>query len=579
MRIPHSLNNFPAEPPRSMPVTTETDHRYLELLEANRRLRELCHRKDDAVAVCAHDLRSPLNVVLGHVRLLLRGARGPLAPSQRQSVEAIQRQVGRMVELVEDLLDLRALSMGRMELDRRTEDLASLCQELAGSLAVLAGARGLALECERSPGPVPASVDPVKLREVLTNLITNALRMTPPPGTVRLSVRVVNDEAVFEVHDTGPGIPPEELPHLFDAAFRRRSDRHAGSGDGLGLPICREIVELHGGRIEALNHPEGGASFVVRLPLHERPPLETEEARPSIVIAEDDPDARALEADILRERYTVVEAADGEEALRLVRAQPPEVVLLDLFMPRLDGFAALEELRRDPRTADIPVLLLSAQGDDVTKVRGLDLGAADYLVKPFSGPELLARVAKAREQRRQQEQFRAMAQSDALTGLPNFRAFRARLDEEIRRATRYTTPLAMVMIDLDNLKALNDQRGHAAGNQAIVTLAGAIRQELRGTDFAARYGGDEFVVLLPHTEAAQAERFADRLRLEVGHAGERASLPLGISLGVAQLDPDRVDATALLEAADAALYQAKRGGRNRVAVAPAPRRSEGPPSG
>ncbi|MHB8419324.1 MAG: sensor domain-containing diguanylate cyclase [Myxococcales bacterium] len=579
MRLPATLRTFPVESKTPMSGTTETEPRQApdgggessrlrELLEANRRLRELCHRKDDALAVCAHDLRSPLNVVLGHVRLLLRGSRGALSSSQRQSIETIERQVGRMVELVEDLLDLRALSLGRMELDRRPTELGALCEEITGSLGVLASARGLSLDCQVPCEPIEASVDPPKLREVLTNLITNALRLTSPPGRVILSLSVQGPEAALEVRDTGPGIPADDLPQLFDPAPRRRTDRRAGSGDGLGLPICREIVELHGGRIEARNHPGGGASFIAHLPLREQPPLPEDAARPTLLLAEDDPDARSLVADLLAERYDVVQAADGDEALRLARARPPEVVVMDLFMPRLDGFAALEELRRDPRTSEIPVILLSAQSDDMTKVRGLDLGAADYLVKPLSGPELLARVAKAREQRRQRDQYRAMAQSDALTGLPNFRAFRARLDEEVRRASRYATPLSMVMIDLDQLKALNDERGHAAGNQALTALASVVRQELRGSDFAARYGGDEFVILLPHTEAIQAGRFAERLRAEVRRTGERTLLPLGISAGVAEAVPDHADAGALLEAADAALYQAKRAGRDRVVVAP-----------
>ncbi|MHB1846227.1 MAG: GGDEF domain-containing protein, partial [Deltaproteobacteria bacterium] len=165
------------------------------------------------------------------------------------------------------------------------------------------------------------------------------------------------------------------------------------------------------------------------------------------------------------------------------------------------------------------------------------------------------------------EHFVALAQTDGLTSLPNFRAFRARLDEELSRALRYHTPLSLVMIDLDELKALNDRRGHAVGNQAIVTLANVIRQELRGTDFAARYGGDEFVALLSHTDAPNALRFAERVRATLASTGEQLGLPLRISLGVAELEPSHAGAEALLEAADSALYQAKRSGRNQVAVA------------
>ncbi len=553
----------------------ESDPRYLELLEANRRLRELGHRKDDALAVCAHDLRSPLNVVLGHVRLLLRGSRGPLTPNQRQSIEAIERQVGRMVELIEDLLDLRALSMGKLELERRPENLGALCVEVCGSLQVLASTRGLALECRVPDEPLELELDAVKFREVLVNLLSNAIRLTPQPGRVALEVGRTDEEAVIEVRDTGPGIPATELAHLFESEAPVRSTRRGGAGNGLGLPIAREVVELHGGHIDVSNLPEGGARFRVHLPLRDRA-APSADTRPAVLLAEDDPDARALVADLLSESYAVATAGDGEEALRLARSQPPDVILMDLFMPRLDGFAALEDLRRDPRTADVPVILLSAQGDDLTKVRGLDLGAADYLVKPFSGRELLARVAKALQQKHQREQFQAMAQTDGLTGLPNFRAFRARLEDELRRAARYQTPLALVMLDLDELKRLNDVHGHVAGNQAIAALANVIRQELRSTDFAARYGGDEFVVILPHTEASQARRFAERLRAEVSKTGAHLGLPIHVSLGVSQLDPRQLDSEAILEAADAALYAAKRAGRDRVAIAPAQEAAPGP---
>ncbi len=550
-----------------MPDAVDSDPRYLALLEANRRLREQGKREDEALEVCAHDLRSPLDAVLAQARILLRESVDRLEAGHRKSLEAIERQAGRMVELIEDLLDLRALSAESLELERRQEDLAALCADVCGSLGILASNRDLALDCRVPDGSLSVALDAVKFREVLVNLLSNALRLTPPPGRVSLELERIGDEAVIEVRDTGPGIPAAELAHLFEAAAPTRRTRRGGAGNGLGLAISREVVERHGGRIEVANLPAGGARFRVLIPLRERatPPAP---GRPSVLVAEDEPDARAIVAELLAERYAVIGAGDGDEALRLARSQRPDLIVLDLFMPRLDGFAALEDLRRDPRTTDVPVILVSAQNDDLAKVRGLDLGAADYLVKPFSGRELLARVAKALEQKGQRERFRTLAQTDGLTGLPNFRAFRARLDEELRRTDRRGKPLALVMIDLDDLKRLNDVHGHLAGNQAIAAFANVIRQELRSSDFAARYGGDEFVVLLPQTDASQAARFAERVRAEVARAGEQLGLPLHGSLGVSQLDPDRLEPELLVRMADAALYEAKRAGRDRVAIAP-----------
>ncbi len=398
-----------------------------ELLDAHRRLLEESRVQAGELARVSHDLRGALHVALGHVRILLRGARGPLDSRQRESVEAIERQLAKMAALIE--------------------------QRIEG----------------RSSRP-------------------------PEAGTGR-----------------------------------------ADAGSAEEAPV---------------------------------------ESRPLVLVAEDDAETRALIAELLAERYSVVQTADGEEALRAAFARPPDLVLLDLFMPRLDGFAALEVLRRDPRTSGIPVILLSARSDDPTKVRGLDLGAADYLVKPFSGAELLARAATALRQKRQREHFEAMAQTDDLTGLPNYRAFRARLDEEIGRSVRYRTPLSLVMIDLDNLKKLNDEYGHVRGNEALGALAAVIRQELRAPDFAARYGGDEFVVILPHTEAGQGATFAERLRAQAAAEGADLGIPLSVSLGVAQIPPGEVRPEMLLEAADRALYHAKHAGRNRVEVAE--REEDGP---
>jgi two-component system cell cycle response regulator len=293
--------------------------------------------------------------------------------------------------------------------------------------------------------------------------------------------------------------------------------------------------------------------------------------RPLVLVVEDDEDARMVLTELLRPRYDVDAVGDGETALKRAAELNPDLILLDLFLPGMDGFGALTGLRRNSKTADTPVIFLSAQGDAETKSQGLSLGAADYLAKPFSEQELMARVDRTLKLTAQKEHYRALAQTDGLTGLPNFRSFHARLEEEVARATRYGHPLACAMVDLDGLKSINDKMGHAAGNRAIVALADAVREELRDTDFAARYGGDEFVVLLPQTNEPQAALFAERLRRRLIETSERAGLPVRGSIGVAAVSADELETPEasedLLRRADEALYRAKRSGRDRVEVA------------
>jgi diguanylate cyclase (GGDEF)-like protein len=294
--------------------------------------------------------------------------------------------------------------------------------------------------------------------------------------------------------------------------------------------------------------------------------------RPRLVIADDDPDAREALVLTLEPDYEISTAADGRGAVDAARAEHPDLVLMDVFMPRLDGLQALERLRADPATSDIPVIFVSAGGDDVVKARSFELGAVDYLQKPFSDRELRARVERTLRLARSQTALRELAQTDPLTGLANLRAFRARLDEELKRARRYGTPLTCVMADMDELKPINDEFGHTTGDRAIAAVATVIGAELRETDFGARYGGDEFVLLLPHTTAEDGRVLAERICARLREASLDVSgrpVPLGASFGVACLPQGapEVPPDAVVRAADAALYRAKRAGRGRVAVA------------
>jgi two-component system, cell cycle response regulator len=295
--------------------------------------------------------------------------------------------------------------------------------------------------------------------------------------------------------------------------------------------------------------------------------------RPRVLVVDDDEDAREALLALLDDEYEVTTASDGEVAVELARLEHPDAILMDLYMPRLDGLQALEKLRADASTVDIPVIFVSARADESVKVRTLDLGAADYLQKPFSERELRARLERTLRLSQSQTALRELAQTDPLTGLANLRAFRARIDDEVKRARRYGTPLTAVMADMDHLKPVNDTLGHAAGDRAIAAVAAVIRGELRETDFGARYGGDEFVLLLPHTTADEgrvlAERICARLKEATLEISER-HISIGASFGVACLPDDGLDtgADALVRAADAALYEAKRAGRGRVTVSP-----------
>lgn len=407
-------------------------------------------------------------------------------------------------------------------------------------------------------------------------LVTDSTASAAPPGSVPDAFATESADFAAE-HAEADGLPPAEaIRRLRESAIRRdallalaASELHAAAVL-LGAPADDRGREQGAHRLRRLaGYLERAMKPVGPEPRQPRPGAAP--GRPRLLVVDDDYDSREALQQLLEPEYEVVTASDGQEALEAALEQHPDVILLDLSMPRVDGFQVLERLRADPATVDIPVLVVSALSDNAVKVRGLDLGAVDYLQKPYSHSELRARVERTMRILRSQAALREQAQTDALTGLANLRAFRTRLDEESKRARRYHTQLTCVMADVDHLKPINDELGHAAGDRAIAAVAAVLRAELRETDFGARYGGDEFVVLLPHTGAEEgrvyAERVCARLRQTELLVGDRR-VALTASLGVACQTPEHnQEPEALVHAADAALYTAKRAGGGRLAVA------------
>ncbi len=287
-----------------------------------------------------------------------------------------------------------------------------------------------------------------------------------------------------------------------------------------------------------------------------------------------------------REGHDVRTAHDGKEAIRKVRTEPPDLVLLDMILPDMDGLEVLRIVKAREEEQFIPVIILSVKADLDSKVAGLRIGADDYLGKPFAEAEILARCAAMLRIKNLQEKLQATQReleekslTDALTGLKNRRFFDERLHEEFRRAHRYGDYLSLIMIDLDHFKLVNDQHGHVAGDETLRQAAALIRASIRDPDICSRYGGEEFAVILPKTPMSGALAVAERIWREIRTrefrittsapaAGEGGTtVRLAASLGVAFYpSKDIASGEALLRFADQALYQAKRAGRDTICV-------------
>jgi len=302
-----------------------------------------------------------------------------------------------------------------------------------------------------------------------------------------------------------------------------------------------------------------------------------------VLVVEDNSDIREMVTLLVGSMgYHTYSAATGKEALAQLRLHAPDIVLLDLMMPEMDGFEFCRAVQADPSLSTPHIIITSAKDALEDKVKGLELGAADYLTKPFDFTELKARIRAGerivRSQKMLMEQqkmlmeqqvlLEQLAREDKLTGLCNRRHFEERASEECLRAQRYDRPLSLLLGDLDYFKEVNDRYGHACGDLVLKQVGQTLLLHCRSSDLVARYGGEEFAVLLLETEAEHAPKVAERLCAAVrtlSFSHPSGPFNITISFGVASLLPQRhQDLTALVEEADKALYAAKHKGRDRV---------------
>ncbi|MCA9776364.1 MAG: diguanylate cyclase [Candidatus Eremiobacteraeota bacterium] len=291
----------------------------------------------------------------------------------------------------------------------------------------------------------------------------------------------------------------------------------------------------------------------------------------TVLVVDDLPANIGKMAEALGDLYILKTASSGARALDYVNSEePPDLILLDVVMPGLDGHQVCRAIKANPETADIPIIFVTSQDTHEEEVLGLRLGAVDYITKPFNPAIVRARVENHLKLKEYQDLLKRRSHLDGLTGLPNRRDFDETLEREWKRGERLGSPLSLLLIDVDHFKSYNDRYGHLKGDDCLRRVSTTLAAEGRATDFVGRYGGEEFVALLPHTDLQGAREVGEKLRrcvenLAISHEASSASERVTISLGLASClpTPDQ-PSTSLVETADEQLYLAKQAGRNRL---------------
>jgi PAS domain S-box-containing protein len=389
-------------------LALENAHLYMSVQEASR-------IKDEFLASLSHELRTPLNAILGYSRMLRSGI---IAPDKTENaIATIERNATSLTQIVEDVLDISRIVSGKIRLNVQPVEFPAIVRNAVEAITPAADAKGVRLETVIDPAAAPVSGDPERLQQVLWNLLSNAVKFTTRGGKVQVRLERVNSHVEVNVSDTGIGIPPEFLPHVFER-FRQADagiTRERG-GLGIGLSIARQLTEMHGGTIEASSAGRGqGANFRVKLPVmivypareetprvHPRAPSSGIDASAidlrgvHVLGVDDEADALALVAEVLESAGArMTKAHSAESALEALMADTPDVIVADLGMPRVDGFEFIERVRRhdNPRVRGVPAAALTAYARSEDRMKALRAGFQIHLAKPIDPAELITTIA------------------------------------------------------------------------------------------------------------------------------------------------------------------------------------------
>ncbi len=367
---------------------------YGELASQRQELEIVSRHKSEFLASMSHELRTPLNAVIGFSEVLLDRMFGELNERQAEYVRDIWSSGRHLLELLNEILDLSKVEAGQMVLEASSFSIPASLESALSMVRERAVVHGIALDLELGPDVDVVEADELRFKQVVLNLVSNAVKFTPDGGRVRVSAHRQGRDLVVAVTDTGAGIPEEDRERIFESFQQGGRGAPKEEGTGLGLTLSRRIVQLFGGRLWLESEEGHGSTFTFTLPVYaprkgpgQGATADDEASRPTILLVEDDRASLDLMiAYLVGSPALVLTAHDGVEAMEMIRRQRPDAVVLDLRLPRMDGWEVLTELKQDPATADVPVLVASIVDD---RPRGLALGAVAYLTKPIGRTEFL----------------------------------------------------------------------------------------------------------------------------------------------------------------------------------------------
>lgn len=408
-----------------------------QLEESYQKLRELDAFKSQFFANISHEFRTPLTLMLAPIDVIRKQKVSDRVQIHRQLDIAYNNGL-RLLKLINNLLDLAKIDAGKMELQYRQVNLSTFLRGMMAEMSQVAEQRGLTLHLSILDLSLTVFLDPEKIEKVLLNLLFNAIKFTPSGGKITVACQLEGEQVCISVRDTGVGIPLEIQSKIFDRFFQvHGATTRPHEGTGIGLAVAKELVELHGGTLSVKSAADGGTIFSFTLPwkkemesfelgpewipaegfgqlsreanyntadlaphpLGPKPSISNTGSRPKILVIEDNADMRYFLSEKLSEHYDVLAAADGEEGIQIAKESLPDLILSDVMMPKKNGYEVCRELKNDPETASLPILLLTAKADLPSKLEGFQSRADDYLIKPFNADELLARVRTQIERR------------------------------------------------------------------------------------------------------------------------------------------------------------------------------------